>query len=35
VLEEKTDALSEQQEKAMSMHFCVDNDIRGKGRGIK
>jgi len=35
VLEEKTDALNEQQQQAISMHLCMDYGIRGKGRGIK
>jgi len=33
-LTEKTDALNEQQQKALSMHQMLDYDIRGKRRGI-
>jgi len=33
-LEEKTDVLNEQQQKALSMHQMFDDDIRGKRRGI-
>jgi len=33
-LEEKTDALNEQQQRALSMHHMLDDYIRGKRRGI-
>jgi len=32
-LKEKTDAVNEQQQKALSMHQMFDYDIRGKRRG--